>query len=277
MDNLITQNKLRGSDHALAHREQSEIQAAIASAKYFPRNEVAAALQVTKSFARPGLAEAARYSFPRGGKTISGPSVDCARELARVWGNLRYGIRVISMTEEMVHIRGFAIDLETNSQTEYEDSFKRLVQRKGRDGETRWVEPDERDLRELISRRGAILYRNAVLSILPPDLVDSALSTADKTIRSLASGELKASREDVVKNIASRFDQLGVSVAMLEGYLGHALTDANADEVTDLKTIGKSLADGVTKREDHFDLTADTLKTAEQTPLERLKGRLKQG
>ena len=274
MDNHITpQNRARGSDHALAHREQTEIQAAIASAKYFPRNEVAAALQVTKSFARIGLAEAARYSFPRGGKTISGPSVDCARELARVWGNLRYGIRVISMTDEMVHIRGFALDLETNSQTEYEDTFKRLVQRKGRDGETRWIEPDERDLRELISRRGSILYRNAILSILPPDLVDSALLTADKTLRSVASGELKASREDVVKSIAGRFDQFGVSIAMLENYLGHSLADANAEEVIQLKTIGKSLADGVTKRGDHFELTVEAERG--ETPLDRLKERLK--
>ena len=274
MDNqLITQSRARGSDHALAHREQSEIQAAIASAKYFPRNEVAAALQVTKSFGRVSLAEAARYSFPRGGKTISGPSVDCARELARLWGNLRYGIRVVSMTDDQVHIRGFAIDLETNSQTEYEDTFKRLVQRKGRDGETRWVEPDERDLRELISRRGAILYRNAILSILPPDLVDSALGTADKTLRSVASGELKASREDVVKSIAGRFDQFGVSVAMLENYLGHSLADANADEVSELKSIGKSLADGVTKREDHFDLSPEAEDGG--SALGRLKERIK--
>lgn len=274
MDNqLIPQNRARGSDHALAHREQSEIQAAIASAKYFPRNEVAAALQVTKSFGRVSLAEAARYSFPRGGKTISGPSVDCARELARLWGNLRYGIRVVSMTDDQVHIRGFAIDLETNSQTEYEDTFKRLVQRKGRDGETRWVEPDERDLRELISRRGAILYRNAILSILPPDLVDSALGTADKTLRSVASGELKASREDVVKSIAGRFDQFGVSVAMLENYLGHSLADANADEVSELKSIGKSLADGVTKREDHFDLSPEADDGG--SALGRLKERIK--
>jgi len=74
---------------------------------------------------------------------------------------------VVSLTDEHVHIRGFAIDLETNASTEYEDQFKRLVQRKGRDGETHWVQPDERDLRELIGRRGAILVRNAILSYTP--------------------------------------------------------------------------------------------------------------
>lgn len=265
----------RQRDVVAVSREQTEIQSAIISAKHFPRNEVAAGLQVTKSFARVGLAESARYSFPRGGKTITGPSVDCARELARLWGNMRYGIRVVALTDEHVHIRGFAIDLETNASTEYEDQFRRLVQRKGRDGETHWVQPDERDLRELIGRRGAILVRNAILSLLPPDLVDGALSTADKTLRGVASGELKASREDVVRNLAGRFDTLGVSVAMLEGYLGHALADANADEVAELKAIGKSLADGITKRDDHFELSTDATKAAE-TPLARVKNRLKQ-
>lgn len=268
-------NVARGSDFALAHREQSDIQAAVVSAKHFPRNEVAASLAVTKSFARPLLAEAARYQFPRGGKTISGPSVDCARELARLWGNIRYGLRVVSLTDESVHIRGFAVDLETNSQSEYEDQFKRLVQRKQRDGETRWVEPDERDLRELIGRRGAILIRNAILSLLPPDLIESALATADKTLRGVASGELKSSREDVIKHLVGRFDNLGVSVAMLEGYLGHALADANADEVTELKGIGKSLADGVTKREDHFELQPAAEGAKDGNALARIKERLK--
>jgi len=268
-------NTGRGSDFALAHREQSDIQAAVISAKHFPRNEVAASLAVSKSFARPLLAEAARYQFPRGGKTISGPSVDCARELARLWGNIRYGLRVVSLTDESVHIRGFAVDLETNSQSEYEDQFKRLVQRKQRDGETRWVEPDERDLRELIGRRGAILIRNAILSLLPPDLIESALATADKTLRGVASGELKSSREDVIKHLVGRFDNLGVSVAMLEGYLGHALADANADEVTELKGIGKSLADGVTKREDHFELQAIPEGAKDGNALARIKERLK--
>jgi hypothetical protein len=201
--------------------------------------------------------------------------VDCARELARLWGNIRYGLRVVSLTDESVHIRGFAVDLETNSQSEYEDQFKRLVQRKQRDGETRWVEPDERDLRELIGRRGAILIRNAILSLLPPDLIESALATADKTLRGVASGELKSSREDVIKHLVGRFDNLGVSVAMLEGYLGHALADANADEVTELKGIGKSLADGVTKREDHFELQAIPEGAKDGNALARIKERLK--
>lgn len=269
---------VRGGDFALAHREQTDVQAAVVSAKTFPRNEVAASLAVTKSFARPLLAEAARYQFPRGGKTITGPSVECARELARLWGNMRYGLRIVSVTEETVHIRGFAVDLETNSQSEYEDQFKKLVQRKGRDGETHWVQPDERDLRELIGRRGAILIRNAILSLLPPDLIESALITADRTLRGVASGELKASREDVIKSLVSRFDHLGVSVAMLEGYLGHALADANADEVTELKGIGKSLADGVTKRDDHFDLsTLDGAQNREGSQISRIKERLKKG
>lgn len=266
----------KGADYALAHREQTDVQAAVVSAKTFPRNEVAASLGVTKSFSRPLLAEAARYQFPRGGKTITGPSVDCARELARVWGNMRYGLRIVSMSEETVHIRGFAVDLETNSQSEYEDQFKKLVQRRGRDGETQWVQPDERDLRELIGRRGAILVRNAILSLLPPDLIESALLTADKTLRGLASGELKTSREDVIKSLVGRFDQLGVSVAMLEGYLGHAIADANADEVTELKGIGKSLADGVTKREDHFELAqSDAGQKGETNQIARIKERLK--
>jgi len=74
---------------AVISREQHEIQAAIISAKKFPRDENQAYAKAIKSVQRPSMAESATYNFPRGGKSISGPSVDLARELARCWGNIR--------------------------------------------------------------------------------------------------------------------------------------------------------------------------------------------
>ena len=50
---------------------------------------------------------------------------------------------------------------------------------------TEWTVPDERDLRELTNRRGAICVRNAILALVPPDLVEDAMATADQTLEAL--------------------------------------------------------------------------------------------
>lgn len=235
-------------------REESEIKAAIISAKKFPRNEAGAYTKIIKAMERPAMAEDAAYSFPRGGAKVVGPSIRLARECARCWGNIRYGVRIVTVDDGFAHIKGFALDLETNAYVESEAKFAKKVQRRNRQtGVTEWVEPDERDLRELVNKHGAIACRNALLQILPSDVVDDAMSKATDTCRKIAAGELKGNRDQTVKNLALAFDEFGVSVEMLERFLGHPIAAVTAEEVTELKGIYKSMRDGHTKREDHFD------------------------
>ena len=240
-------------------REQTEIQSAIVAAKRFPRNEQAAFVRAVNSFTRLTMAESATYNFPRGGKTVEGPSVDCARELARIWGNIRYGLRVVTQDADRLHIKAYALDLETNTYVEAEDEFSKLIQRKDKySGETRWVQPDERDLRELMNRRGAIAIRNCLLQVLPSDLVEDVLRTAKKTMQKDASSALEKNRDDIVKQVVVAFDRAGVSVSMLEQHLGHKLDVVTGDEVAALKQILQSIKDGVAKREEFFNLQEGT-------------------
>src|SRR5690606_35974269 len=116
--------------------------------------------------------------------------------------------------DEQVHIRGYALDLETNTYAEAEDRFAKLIQRK-RNGRTQWVEPDERDLRELVNRRGAICVRNAILQVLPADVIEDALRQSEETLRKAAAGELKQDRAGAIRRLALAFDELGVSTAAI--------------------------------------------------------------
>lgn len=256
MDNLPIQvDEMGGGELAAVSREQSEIQSAIIIAKKFPRNEQAAFVKINKSLERPRLAEAACYSFPRGGKAVEGPSVDLARELARCWGNIRFGLRVVSVDDEMVHIKGYAYDMENNSYVEAEDKFLKLIQRKNKaTGATEWVTPDERDLRELMNRKGAILVRNCILQVVPSDLVDDAIKKSKETLTKAEKGQLEANREDTIKKLLLAFDKQGVTVEMLNKYLSHDIAKIDAAELADLKGVWKSINDGQAKREDIFDL-----------------------
>lgn len=241
-------------------REESEVKAAIVLARANQRDEMTAFKSIMTACKRPSFAKAAMYRFPRGQSEIVGPSVDLAREMARVWGNIRYGARIVTEDDTTVHIKGFAFDLETNAYVEMEDKFRKLIQRKDKHTkETKWVQPDERDLRELVNRRGAFLERNCILKLMPPDFIDDAMDRADETLRLDASGELEADRAGTVKKMVMAFDEVRVSPEMLAEYLGHAIDDVTDRELADLKAIFKSLRDGNSEREEYFILKKPTV------------------
>jgi hypothetical protein len=254
---------------AATAREEAEIKAAIVLARRFPRDENAAYTRIIKACKRPSFAEGAMYSFPRGNQIVTGPSVQLAREIARCWGNIRYGLRVVSIDDQMVHIRGYAYDAETNAYVEAEDKFSKLIYRRGRG----WVQPDERELRELINRRGAILIRNCILQVVPSDIVEDAQRVVQETLRKAAQGEIDQNREDAIRRLALAFDGLGVSTEVLERYLGHPLSAITAEEIAHLRGVYKSIVDGHTRTTDHFDLSNGRQQSESNAELNsRLKG-----
>ena len=222
---------------------QYEIQGAIIVAKKFPRNEDEAFERLMKSCRRTSFAESVAYSFPRGGKLITGPSVHIAREFARVWKNIRYGLEILLDTDEQRQIRGWAWDVESNTKVSQDDYFKKLIYRK--DGG--WIVPDERDLRELTNRRGAILMRNCILQLLPSDFIDDALALAKETIKKAADQD----PDSFKKKMIVVFSGINITVEMLEKKLGHKLDQCNSEELTELRQIFESIRDGNSKWKDY--------------------------
>ncbi len=263
-DNKALTTTIPAADHGTAvamQREDTEVKAAYTMARMLPRNEDQARINLIKSCRRPTFADDSTYNFPRGDTRVIGPSVDLAREAARCWGNLRYGLRVVSKDEDWIHVEGFAVDLETNNGCSMPDKFRRLIQRKGKG----WVTPDERDERELTNRRGAICVRNALLQVLPRDYVEDAMVEAAKTMEDVAKKQMKENPEEAIKKLVDAFDKLGVTVAMLEKRLGHPMKMTTAKETVELRQVYKSLMDGNSKREEVFEVPAPIGEAATRT------------
>ncbi len=231
-----------------AAAEQFEIQSAIVLARRFPRNEDQAFALLMKACSRTSFAEAAEYSFPRGGSTVSGPSVNLAREAARVWGNIRYGLTILRDDEETRQIEGWAWDLETNTKVTAQDDFRKVIQRKKKGGGTEWVKPDERDLRELTNRRGAILVRNCILQLLPRDLIEDAQGKAGETLKTKAEQDPEGAK----KKLILAFADLNVTPEMLEKYLGHPLAQCSPAEIANLRKVYASIKDGNSTWEEYL-------------------------
>lgn len=252
-----------------ASRNQHEMQAAIIVAKKFPRDEAAAFAKLMKAALRPSFAEDAAYKFPRGGQDVTGPSVNVAREAARVWGNIRYGLEVIRDDHTSRLIRGWAWDMETNTKVEAEDDFKKMIQRKDGRGGTVWLTPDERDLRELTNRRGAILMRNCILQLLPKDLIEDALFQCTATLKDKSAKDPEGTRKRLVVN----FSAVNVTPEMIAQKLGHPLAEASPDELAELQGVYTSIKDGNSTWREY---TEETHATPIKTKPNGLKDKLHQ-
>jgi hypothetical protein len=275
-----------------AARTQAETQAAIMVAQRFRRSEPQCRQDLINAVkASPRLAEKAAYSYPRGKKKdpvtgewveniISGPSTYIAREAARVWGNLAYGTEVVRDTDGERQIRSFAWDMQTNMRCIAEASFKKLVQRTrwikkpGSPDEkvSEWVEPDERDLRELSNKYSSIGERNCILKVIPSHLVDEVLEMAKQTTK-----EDAAKHPDAVRaRLTDAFQSLGITVAMLEEYLHHSLKETTPDKMTDLRGIFTSIREGNSVWEDYRSSTLPSDEDVPQMPqLRELAKRIK--
>ena len=224
----------------------AEIQGAMVLAKRFPRDYKECYGRLMMACKRKALAEKAEYRFPRGGSTVSGKTVVIARVAAQCYGNIRWGTDVIHDDTSTRTVRGWAWDIELNNKVSYDDTFKKVIQRKNkRTGETEWIVPDERDLRELTNRKGAICVRNSLLDILPRDYTDDSIDACRLTLASNITDPRAAA-----KNLIKAFGDMGVTVPMLNEYLESE--QWTKDHIVDLTAVLNSINDGQAKIDEFF-------------------------
>lgn len=241
-----------------------EIQGAMILAKHFPRDYMSCWSKLEQACERQSLAKEAVYSYRRGGRQIEGPSINLARVAAQCYGNIRTGMDIVRCDDELVHIRAWAWDIENNAKASIDDVFAPLIQRKNDNGESVWIKPDERDLRELINRRGAIAKRNAIFEMLPRDFIDDAVGICKQTmIKGLKDPKSEA------KFLIRDFGRISISVAMLRKYLGHD-EEWDANDLFTLRGVYTSINDGNSTRQEYFGEASSTKDANGKTPTENL-------
>ena len=114
-----------------SERAIAEAQGKLVIAKRYPRDQARAFTAIMDACKRPGLAEEACYSFPRGGQTVSGPSIRLAEMLAANWGNIDYGIRELSRKEGVSEMEAYCWDLETNTMSSQKFTVRHIRDTRG--------------------------------------------------------------------------------------------------------------------------------------------------
>lgn len=238
-------------------RAIAEAQGKLVIAKRFPRDQAAAFQALMESCSRPGLAEEAIYSFPRGGQKVTGPSIRLAEELARCWGNIDYGLRELSRRDGESEMEAYAWDLQTNTMSSQKFTVKHI--RDKREGNQ--VLTDERDIYEIGANMGARRLRARILAIIPGDLADAAVAKCRETL----AGGSEVPLADRIRSVVAEFGKLGVKAALIEKRVGKKLDDLLPDDLVELRGIYKSLRDGMSKPSDWFgDEAKPTSKVADK-------------
>lgn len=227
-------------------RAVQEVQAAVLVAQKMPRDEIRARKRILDAAKRQTLAENASYCYPRGGQTVTGPSIRAAETLAKYWGNISYGTKELNQdlanhTSEML---AYAWDLETN--TRVEKVFQVQHKRDKRSGSV--MLSDSRDIYELTANQGARRVRACILGVLPSDIVEDFIKECDKTLEGSNDVPLK----DRVRAMIESFEKLGVTQDMIEQRLGCKADVIIPKQLADLRKVYTSIKDNFGKIGDYF-------------------------
>jgi len=246
--NLNVSNSATGSTpNAMISTEQSrkaaEVQAAMAVAKRFPRDQNIAFRNIMESCKRKTLAEKATYAYPRGGGMVIGPSIRLAEVLAQNWGNMDFGLLELDRSGGESSVMAYCWDMETNVKRTTVFQVRHI--RDTKQGPKKLT--DERDIYELVANMGARRMRACILNVIPADIVEEALRqctlTLSKGLEPIA---------DRCRKMVNAFTSISVSVEMLEEYLGYKLDAIDEDGLNQLRSIFTSIKDGESNRETYF-------------------------
>lgn len=229
-------------------RAVQEVQAALVIAQRFPRNERKARDNILVECSRPALAAQASFQFPRGGQSVSGPSIRLAESAARHWGNMDYGIRELERSDDGSQMEAYAWDLQTNTRVRRE-FFAPNVRWTKTDGAK--VLEDPRDVYENNANLGARRVRACILELIPGDVIDEAVAKAQATLKT----NIDSSPEGIQKAVKV-MEKWSVSADHIAARYRKNVDALVAGELVDLLKIANSLRDGMSKPGDWFDMSA---------------------
>lgn len=244
-------------------RAEAEVRAAVFIAQQSPRNIPAAQEEMRFACRQLAIAEKAFFSYPKGGSTITGPSIHLARELALIWGNLQHGTMELSRDTALgqSEILAYAWDLQRNSRSSQIFIVPHIRDTKG--GGSKLT--DLRDVYENNANLGARRLREAIFAMLPAWYVSEAVEICQTALKAGNGKPL----EDRINEAIANFERGGVTLKQLETKVGCARRKWDEDDVATLGVIFRSLRNKEVVRDEVFPpehVTASEIRAKASTP-----------
>lgn len=247
-------------------RAVAEVQAAIVVAQQCPRDRDKALADMRESCSRMSLAARAFYSVPNRG---NGPTVHLARELARIWGNVDFGVKEMRRDDDAheSEVIAYAWDQERNTRSVR--SF--IVPHVRMKGKARQTLTDLGDIYLNNQNQGAKAVRECIFSILPGWFIDEAKDLCSRTLQEGDGEPLEVRVEKMVKAFAG----LDVAVDQIEAKLDKKRAQWNVNDLARMLVVFQSLSNNETTRDEEFPpkrVTASEITGAKDQPADALIG-----
>ena len=243
MENQVTIIE-QGKAAIAYNQDRANIDSQVATAKAYPRDmQKSVNNSIFIATMDKETASGCTYSVPRGGKPITGPSVNLARIVVQCWGNLRVEQKVVDITDKHVVSQATCWDIENNIAVKVEVR-RSIMTKNGRMSD---------DMITVTGNAGnAIAYRNAVYAVIPKSVIDKVYKSAMGLLTGDISDETKLikQRNKVVEGLKKAY---GVTDEEILFAIGKSkLEYIGAEEIVVLIGIGTAIKDGDTTIEDAF-------------------------
>ena len=217
-------------------RAVAEVAAAVQVAQTFPRSTDRVRAQMVELTDSYAVAAEAFYAVPNRG---SGMSVHIARELARIFGNVDYGVRELSRNNDQSEVQAWCWDQETNTRT-----TRSFIQphEKSLTGGRRKAIVDLNDIYLNNNLTGAKAVRECIFAVLPGWLKAEATLRLNDTLNRGNGKPLEQRREEAV----GAFVPLRVTAAQLEGRVKRKYDQWQPEDIAELERVYMAVTrDGV--------------------------------
>jgi len=274
MENSEEIQIIETSTDVIYQQDKAMIDIQVATANAYPRNlqrvieNALAIVQIDQE-----TAKTCNYSVPRGGKSITGPTIHLAKILLQEMGNMRAEVKVISIEPKTVVSQAICWDLQKNTAIKVEVR-KSIMTKTGRMND------------DMITVTGnacnSIALRNAIFVVVPKQITDKVYNVAKQMITGDVSDENKLikKRKEVFKEMMETYDVTESQVLYIVGK--EATKYITPDDLMVLIGVIQAIKDGDTTVNDVFKSkskdTVDKIKEkmrAKNAPKEKKKTDLK--
>ena len=224
-------------------RAVAEVAAAVKVAREFPRSVDRARSEMSALCNSLAVANRAFYEVPNRG---SGLSVHIARELARIWGNIDYGVRELHRDDAngISEMQAWAWDQETNvrSTRSFIQPHDRMV--KG----SRKRLTDLGDIYLNNQNTAARAVRECIFTVLPGWLLADAEDALRATLKGGGGQSIEMRRAGAIE----KFADIGVTQKQLETRANKPASKWDANDLAGLIRVYMSITQEGMPAQDYF-------------------------
>ncbi|MET4780833.1 hypothetical protein [Glaciihabitans sp. UYNi722] len=221
-------------------RAVAEVAAAVRVAQDFPRDMSRAVEQMRMSCSQVSLAQRAFYSVPRAGGRVEGSTVHLAKELARCFGNVEYGMRETRRDDEagISEVLAWAWDQENNvRQSRGFVVPHQIMKAGGRKNLT--------DLSDIANNNNSVAaraLRECILTLLPVWFRDEAELIASRTLA--GDGTTQPMPKRIADALAYFAREFNVTPEQIEARLARPRAKWTSGDLATLNVIGSEIGRG---------------------------------